>query len=194
MGRAQSSMEAVNPHLTLVTRALDQTGTVLDGVTEEQLHRPTPCKGWDVATLITHVFDSLRGFAARIGGTFDGPYGDDLPAWRGAYRRGAQTILSAWGAPGVTARTYALPMGDTPAEVVLSIQATEFLTHGWDLAKATDQGERLDPALAEQVLALAQAFLPASARGAGQGFGAEVPVDAHAPAYDRLAGFLGRQP
>jgi uncharacterized protein (TIGR03086 family) len=187
-------METVNPRLTLVSQALDQTGTVLNAITEEQLHHATPCKDWDVATLITHLFDSFRGFASRIGGTFEGPYGDDLPAWKSSYRRGAQIILTAWEAPGAVTKTYQVPMGDTPGEVLLAIQATEFLTHGWDLAKATDQADRLDPALAEQVLALVRTFLPASARGAGQGFGEEVAVDSHAPAYERLAGFLGRQP
>ncbi len=187
-------MVTVSPRLTLVPQGLDQTGTILAGITEEQLHHATPCKDWDVATLITHLFDSLRGFASRIGGTFEGPYGDDLPAWKGSYRRGARVILSAWEAPGALTKTYQLPMGDTPGEVVLAIQATEFLTHGWDLAKATDQVSRLDPALAEQVSALVRMFLPASARGAGQGFDEEVAVDSHAPAYDRLAGFLGRHP
>jgi uncharacterized protein (TIGR03086 family) len=187
-------METVNPRLTLVSQALDQTETVLNAITEEQVHHVTPCKDWDVATLISHLFDSFRGFAGRIGGTFEGPYGDDLPAWKSSYRRGAQVILAAWEAPGAVTKTYQVPMGDIPGEVLLAIQATEFLTHGWDLAKATDQVDRLDPALAEQVLALARKFLPASARGAGQGFGEEVAVDSHAPAYERLAGFLGRQP
>ncbi len=187
-------METLNPRLTLVSQALDQTGTILAAITEDQIHSATPCKDWDVATLITHLFDSLRGFASRIGGTFEGPYGDDLPAWKSSYHRGAQVILDAWAAPDATTKIYKLPMGDTPAEVVLAIQATEFLTHGWDLAKATDQVDKLDPALAEQVLALVRQFLPASARGAGQGFGEEVSVESHAPTYDRLAGFLGRHP
>jgi uncharacterized protein (TIGR03086 family) len=81
-----------------------------------------------------------------------------------------------------------------PADGILAIQATEFLIHGWDLAKATDQADRLDPALAEKTLVLIRTMLPASARGAGQAFGDEVAVDSHAPAYDQLAGFLGRQP
>ncbi|MGH2346876.1 MAG: TIGR03086 family metal-binding protein, partial [Chloroflexota bacterium] len=170
-------METLNPRLTLVSQALDQTGTVLAGVTEEQLHDATPCEDWDVATLITHLLDSIRGFAARIGGTFEGPYGDDLPAWRNAYRRGAQGILSAWEAPDATTRTYKLPMGDIPADGVLAIQATEFLTHGWDLAKSTNQVDRLDPVLAEKALAMIRTMLPASARGAGQAFREEVAVD-----------------
>jgi uncharacterized protein (TIGR03086 family) len=187
-------MDTVNPRLTLVSQALEQTGTVLAGLTEDQLHAATPCEGWDVTMLITHLFDSLHGFASRIGGTFEGPYGDDLPAWRDSYQRGAQVILTAWEAPDATTRIYRLPMGDTPADVLLAIQATEFVTHGWDLAKATGQADKLDPALAEQVLALVRPFLPASARGAGQGFGEEVAVASHAPAYDRLAAFLGRHP
>jgi hypothetical protein len=39
-----------------------------------------------------------------------------------------------------------------------------------------------------------QTLLPASARGAERAFGDEVAVDAPAPAYDRLAWFLGRRP
>jgi hypothetical protein len=63
---------------------------------------------------------------------------------------------------------------------------------GMILAGITE--EQLHHATAEQVSALARTFLPASARGAGQGFGEEVAVDSLAPTYARLAGFLGRQP
>jgi uncharacterized protein (TIGR03086 family) len=66
--------------------------------------------------------------------------------------------------------------------------------HCWDLAKATGQQADLDPRLAEHALAWSHGMLRPEFRGPGKAFGAEVPVPEGAPAYDRLAGWFGRDP
>jgi uncharacterized protein (TIGR03086 family) len=70
----------------------------------------------------------------------------------------------------------------------------EYLVHGWDLAVATGQTVPYTDDEAEAVLERAQATLPPEYRGEGMPFGDIVPVADHAPAVDRLVGFLGREP
>lgn len=187
-------MEPVPARLLVLRQAIDQTGSVLARLTEDQLHHPTPCADWDVAAVIDHLLGSTSRFVAWIGGQWTRPAGDDLAAWKRAYHEGTTVLLDTWSAPGAAARTYQGPTGEIAADQMLSIQTTEFLAHGWDLAKATDQLALLHPAMAEQALAMIQGMLPAAARGATRSFAGEVPVPTNAPPYDRLAGYLGRQP
>ena len=39
----------------VLSRALDQTGDLLDKVNTDVLERPTPCSEWDVAALAEHL-------------------------------------------------------------------------------------------------------------------------------------------
>jgi hypothetical protein len=48
--------------------------------------------------------------------------------------------------------------------------------------------------VAEHALAWARGMLRPEFRGPDRGFGAEIPVPADAPVYDRLAGWFGRDP
>jgi uncharacterized protein (TIGR03086 family) len=66
--------------------------------------------------------------------------------------------------------------------------------HDWDLARATGQPAELDPALAEHALRWSRGMLRPEFRGPGKAFGVEVPVPDDAPAYERLAGWFGRDP
>ena len=73
-------------------------------------------------------------------------------------------------------------------------QITELAVHSWDLVRATGAPVTLDPSLAEYALAWSQTMLRPQFRGPGLAFGAEVTVPEDAPAYDRLAGWFGRDP
>ena len=66
--------------------------------------------------------------------------------------------------------------------------------HGWDLAVATGQVPKLDPALADAVLPVVQQMVPADARGGEMPFEAVIEVPPTASVYGRLAAYLGRQP
>jgi hypothetical protein len=55
-----------NP-VALLTRALDQAGAVIAGVRPEQASLPTPCRSWDVRTLVNHVVDEVHRFAEVTG-------------------------------------------------------------------------------------------------------------------------------
>ncbi len=109
-----------------------------------------------------------------------------------AFRAAAASLTTALGAPGVLGRTYPLPTGQVPGLGLIEIRLIEHLGHGWDLANATEQPVPFPDDLAERGLAVARRQLENRRAGGLAAFGAEVEVPAHAPAIDRLAGFLGR--
>jgi uncharacterized protein (TIGR03086 family) len=69
----------------------------------------------------------------------------------------------------------------------------ELLIHGWDLARATGQPADLPEDLAEGALSMWRTRLADRPRE-GMPFAAPQPVADDAPAIDRLAAYLGRQP
>ena len=165
--------------------ALAQMLAIIGGVRPDQMELPTPCADWDVRALLNHVVSGLGRFAAMASGqpaqfAAAGPeVGDDAAS---AYRDGIPELLAAFrDHPESSRRTR-------------SIHLIECAVHAWDLAVATGQTDRLDPAIAEAALAQARENLTTLARTSSAMFGAEIGVAATAPAYERLAGFLGRLP
>jgi len=180
-------------------RALAQTGEIIAGIRPDQLQLRTPCSRFDVRELLNHLLGATWVFAkvgagepaARPDASTD-LIGDD-PA--GAYEAARSATANAFAQPGALERMWSMPFGDVPGAIAQSIHCVELTSHAWDLAKATGQLDRLDPELGETVLVLARAIVTPQIRNdQGDPFAAEVPVDSSAPVYDRLAGFLGRQP
>jgi uncharacterized protein (TIGR03086 family) len=112
----------------------------------------------------------------------------------GAYRAAAGKSMAAWRAPGALDRTVKLAAGEMPGHAAVGVQAVDQLQHVWDLCKATGRPYPLDPALATTALEMSRQRIGPDRRGPGKPFGPEVPCAADAPAQDRLAAFLGRQP
>jgi uncharacterized protein (TIGR03086 family) len=180
-------------------RALDQTGEIISRVRPDQATLPTPCRSWDVRTLVNHVVLDVQQFAVTAGGgeweqRHDDVIGDD---WTAAYAGAAGSLLAAWRAEGALEATVKLPFGEFPATWRVGQQIADVVVHGWDVAKATGQSTDLDPELGRVALDWARQNLKPEFRGSeesGRSFGAEVPVPADAPVHDRLAGFFGRDP
>jgi uncharacterized protein (TIGR03086 family) len=97
-----------------------------------------------------------------------------------------------------------LSFGQLPARVALGVRIVDTVTHGWDLARATGQQPAFDPEIAQIALVFAErSFGEARTSGApftpplpipGTPFAPPVPISEDAPAIDRLAAMLGRQP
>ncbi len=188
--------------LALLNRTFDQFERILAGVTPDQATRSTPCEGWDVRALMSHVLGGL----ARMGAAFSGATPPAAPGgqpaqppevppaeWASTFRARKDALLNAARQPGALERRYQTPLGELPGSAFAGIITTEYTIHAWDLARATGQTDKLDQSIAETLLPMVQRMLPPERRGPGQPFAQEVPVLADAPAYDRLAGFLGRQ-
>lgn len=69
----------------------------------------------------------------------------------------------------------------------------ELVTHAWDLATALGRADELDPALAAPMAQAARRFIPRDGREDWP-FGEVVDVADDAGPYERLVGWLGRDP
>lgn len=183
----------------LLSRACASAQAVLDNVTREQLALPTPCGDWRVHDLIDHIVGAADFFAdlAEHGSPPDGrewpDYSDgDFSASLGQQARRA---VAAFSAPGAMERIMILPTGPGAGSRCVQVATGEIFVHGWDLAKATGQAVPADEDVAEALLSSDWPSMCADARNADPSvFAPEIRVPRQAPAVDRLAGLLGRDP
>jgi uncharacterized protein (TIGR03086 family) len=176
----------------LLERAVDYLLGVLHTVSGERLPAPTPCRRWDLRTLLAHLDESLLALheAACLGHVRLVALecaADDPVA---VVRDRASGMLGAWtgtGRTGVTVGGAGLTTG-----IVAAAGAVEVAVHGWDVACAAGRPRPIPPALADDLLALLPFLVSAVDRPAR--FAAPVPVTARAAAGDRLVAFLGRRP
>jgi uncharacterized protein (TIGR03086 family) len=183
--------------IALLERALDQTAGLIAPIDASQAGLATPCAGWDLRALVSHLAgQDLRNFLVSARGesadwqTPADEIGDD---WAAVFRDRAESLRAAWRAADLD-RLVTGPGGEAPLRLRADQQITELAVHDWDLAKATGQPTRLDPALAEHALRWSRQMLRPEFRGPDKAFGLEVPVPEDAPVYDRLAGWFGRDP
>ena len=189
-------MSDSDPRPTLF-RCFDQAARVVRGVSPDQLRRPTPCSEFDVAALLAHIVGvghRIAGIGRREDqtGALAVPLEVADDGWGAAFEASRDQALSSWLDDGLLDRKIELPFGTFPGAVVAQIYVLELTTHTWDLASATGQRAALEEDLAEASLTFARGMLPPEPRGGLIPFEAVVPVPEDAPAYDRLAGFLGR--
>jgi uncharacterized protein (TIGR03086 family) len=184
--------------LALLERALDQTAAIITAIPPGQANLPTPCPGWDVRALVRHlVGQDMRNFLVSVRGeTADwrAPADELRDDWAAEFQDRAGPLRAAWRAADL-GQPIAMPGGgEAPLRGRADQQIAELATHDWDLVKATGQRADLDPALAEHALDWSHQVLRPEFRGPDKAFGPEVPVSPDAPAYDRLAGWFGRDP
>jgi uncharacterized protein (TIGR03086 family) len=179
----------------LLERSLAYACGVLAGVTAADLHRPTPCDGWDLDRLLAHLEDGLDAFEeAASGSVSTRPVAasagrvDDL-------RRKATAVLGAWVcAP--TALPAGVRLGDVRLDTALLLQtaALEVAVHTHDVAVAvapmTGPVRPLPEDLARGLLVVAQEVVHADDRPAR--FAAPRALPDHPTYADRLLAYLGR--
>jgi uncharacterized protein (TIGR03086 family) len=184
----------------LLARAVDQAADLVAHAGDQQAHLPTPCRSWNVRTLIEHLIDDLDQFTkAAVGGSPDwsGPVPPMAGQWGNAFRDRAPRLLAAWQEADDLAAIIQLPIGDLPAAFVVDQQIAEFAVHSWDLASATGQNYVPDPDIASHALQWASTALLPEYRGteeSGFAFGPEVATADEQPASARLVAFFGRDP
>lgn len=191
--------DAADP-LTLLARALDQMSGVLARVDDSDLDAPTPCRSWDVHTLINHVLHDLENFTvAATGGRPD--YRAEIPEVTAdraaAFRAGAATLLETWRSAGDLNRTVTLPIGEVPVSFLVHQQIGEFAVHAWDIATATRASVDWDDKVAMVALEWMRATLKPEFRGdeaSGKAFGPEIEAPPGASPQERLVAFAGRHP
>jgi len=188
----------VTDEVELLVRALDQTAAVIDAIQPDQAEQATPCPDWDVSALVRHVVaQDLRNFMISARGEiadWQTPPEELGSDWASEFRKRARALLEVWRAADLNRMVTVPGGGEAPLRSRADHQITELAVHSWDLVRATGAPVTLDPSLAEYALAWSQTMLRPQFRGPGLAFGAEVTVPEDAPAYDRLAGWFGRDP
>ncbi|HKA68569.1 MAG TPA: TIGR03086 family metal-binding protein [Actinomycetes bacterium] len=196
-GRASAS--ALTGGIGLLERAFGYTLGSLNLVTPAEMANPTPCAGWDLRALLRHMNDSLLAVHEAIAAgevgldppPSAGDSGDPEADPVGVLRNRGCRILGAWVNADDPGQVAIADRALTPT-ILVATAAIEIAVHGWDVARACGQDRPIPPALAGELLELCPLFVSDADRRSR--FGASVPVSPDAPASDRLAAYLGRDP
>lgn len=169
-------------------------------VDDELLERPTPCEGFTVAQLRTHVLAWLQFFAAAL----DDPTGNapriDTETWQLADDQDPGAVVSAAAAQiaaavdtGVAEELVVMSQARMAGDCVLAMALGEYLVHGWDLATSTGRDWTAADHAAEAALAFLKTTVAPEYRGPDSGFfGYEVPAPEGAGPFEQLLCFTGR--
>ncbi|GAA5088835.1 TIGR03086 family metal-binding protein [Nocardia iowensis] len=178
-----------------IDRALDATSVIVAALDDGTMTAPTPCREWDVRTVLNHTVGGMHVFAAALSGTDSGA--DHESDWlggdpQGAYAAAAEVDRAAWHRPDALDNTVHISLGALPAQLAAMVHLTELVVHGVDLAVAIDRPDLADDELCGELLATMQARGGIDKFRAPGIFGAEVAVEDAAPAHRRLLGYVGR--
>jgi uncharacterized protein (TIGR03086 family) len=189
-------METTTPDLA---PAAAEVTRVVGGVRDDQLADPTPCAGTSVAAMLDHLVGLTLAFrmAAEKTPLQGAPRADaaKLPAdWRERLPMQLDALVAAWQQPSAWEGTAEAGGASMPAPMMGVVALNEVLVHGWDLAVATGQEYRADPAAAQACFEFGQGFAVGAPDFRDEIYGPVVPVPADAPVFDRLLGQTGRDP
>jgi len=182
--------------ISVLQKAIDQTGRIVAGVKPDQLSGPTPCADWDTRALLNHtigvveMFDDAAQTRPFNGSIFaNDNVGDDSGA---SYEQRAAVLRDTLSQPDVLDRTWTMPFGEIPGAFAANFATLELFQHGWDVARASGQQIDFDADVTETASATAQQMPAEQVRVQGV-FGQEGGCPPDASAEDRLAAFLGRR-
>ncbi|MFI7002772.1 TIGR03086 family metal-binding protein [Nocardia sp. NPDC050175] len=179
-----------------IDRALDATSLIVAALDESSMAAPTPCREWDVRTVLNHMVGNMHFFAAALSGTDSGA--DHESDWlggdpQGAYAAAAEVDRAAWHRPDALDNTVYVSFGALPAPAAALVHLTELVVHGVDLAVAIGRPELADDELCGELLATMQARGGIDQFRTPGVFDAEVFVEEGEPAHRRLLGYVGRE-
>jgi uncharacterized protein (TIGR03086 family) len=179
---------------SLVVLAAPPTVAVVRNIKADQLDAPTPCRDWNVGTLINHLLFWGPALEAAAWKDLVEPVpvenGSD---WADRLEEGYGRLVAAWSAPAAWEGTTRLggPM-ELPASMIGGMVLGELIVHGWDLARATGQQPDWNDDLLEFVL---REVAATAEQGREMGvYGDAVPVPDSAPVLARVLGLTGRDP
>ncbi|HEU4946794.1 MAG TPA: TIGR03086 family metal-binding protein [Kribbella sp.] len=172
-------------------------------VAPEQWGDQSPCAKWSARDVVDHIVMMHGAMLGPVNRSLDPePTVQDDPL--GAFRAARAAVEAVLDDPALADTLCDTPSGRmTAADHIDRVVSDDLVLHGWDLARATGQDERMDP---EDVAALwastsavpadlMEKFRTPDAFGPGiEVFGPEVKVPDDAPLQDRLLGLIGRDP
>ncbi|WP_055590003.1 TIGR03086 family metal-binding protein [Streptacidiphilus griseoplanus] len=186
--------------------AVEESLRIVRSATGDQWDLPTPCTGWTLRDLVSHMTGQHLGFAAAA--TDGGPDGADLAVWRprplgdrphDAYEASCGQVLAAFAAAGVPRRTFPLPeIHPTfafPPTTAIGFHFLDYVVHSWDAAAALGVAVDLPAGALQAALDVARLIPDDERRRTPDAqIGPPLPVPADAPLLDRLLALVGRDP
>lgn len=171
-------------------RVADSFTARVRSVTDEQWTLPTPCSEWTVRDLVGHVV----GVHRRVFATLRGTEPEEVPAsgdltepWTNA----SKAIAEALDDPAQASKVVGGLFGEQPFESLVGrLLCADTLIHTWDLARATNQEERLDPGAVAKAMEFLDPIDEAIRRPGG--FGPKLEPAPDADQQGRLLAFCGR--
>lgn len=184
--------------LELFQRAQASFDDRVDAVGADQWDLPTKLPGWSVHRLVEHLVteqlwappllagEPVAEVGTGLGDT--GPLGNDpYAAWQAA----SDASLAAFATPGALESSVELSYGTTPSGDYLAEMIADLVVHSYDLARAIDGVQRLDPALVDWTLDYAREHLdPAGLPGV---FAPGIAVDSDGEPQVELLARYGRR-
>jgi uncharacterized protein (TIGR03086 family) len=172
---------------------------VLDKVGADDLSRPTPCEGWSVADLLTHVArGSDMAVALVLGATTEEAsafFQQEAPADPvDACRESLDAQLVALHDENDRDKIVHHPMGDIPVSQLMNFRIGDLTLHAWDLARAIGADEELPVPLVEQVYRVLQPLETVIGQIGVFGEGPSGEVGADASTQVKLLDLTGRRP
>ncbi len=156
---------------------------------DTDLDRATPCAGWNVADLLQHMNQRHHAVSSQFLGSRPEPSPD--PRRRFAVAAAEWTLALASGGDPIRVPGLAEPV---PRDKVRAVHFIDMLTHRWDLAKALSRPTRDSESLADSAMPIARLVTAPGSALVGTAYQPSVGYHAAAPAIDRLAALLGRDP
>lgn len=179
-----------------LTTVLRDLADVVDTITPQHEGAPTPCSDYDVAALRDHTLRWLTCFADGFTdpeGTAPDPDALSFEHSGATVRRAADRLVDALRA-GAAERPLSLGGQPMPGEMAASMILWEYVTHGWDLARALGRPWAPPAGAVESCLSFAPGMLTPDFQGEGKPFAPPVDVPTEASPLDRLLGLSGRDP
>lgn len=165
---------------------------------------PTPCSGWDLATLLFHMDDALSAFIEGsrevVSMSTTAPPVTPPPIAEGvgphtilaSVHGKACALLGAWSDPTVAARSDEVRIGDRSLDrwQLAAAGALEIAVHGWDVGVSTGHARPLPERLAAELLDCADRLVSPADRPTR--FAPALPCPDNAASSTRLLTLLGR--
>lgn len=190
-------------HRTAVQASID----VVADVRPEHLPLATPCAGWNLADLLTHMTAQHHGFAAAARGE-----GADLSVWRtepladaiaadpqGTYTAAAHAALAAFAADDIDETPFALPeFGpgvSVPGATAMGFHFVDYVVHGWDVAATLRTPYTLPPEVLAAAVPIVMTVPDGEVRDTpGAPFARALSRDDTDDDFARILRHLGRDP
>ncbi|MBL7255806.1 TIGR03086 family metal-binding protein [Paractinoplanes lichenicola] len=204
--------------------AVHTTTDLVSRITDADLTSPTPCEGWDLAALLTHMTDQHYVFATAAGASpaaashapasaapastahaTSGPTAGSASLYAlglsreliRRYEESARAVIAAFAAVDDLDTPFWIPEfgRSVPGRLAVGFHLVDYVVHGWDVARTLDIAYAPDPDALALALAVARAVPDGPERLApGSPFAPALPTPADADPLTETLLLLGRDP